>query len=110
MTSLKCRDVKLRTRIESNARGRKIEVQNVKWLQESPNSLGVLESSKKQRTCLCSYVGCEICFLTVTWYRSGGYRKRLLKLCILLCFSPKTLKEYFRLRHHLHHRQGIVNG
>lgn len=39
MTSLKCRDVNLiPTRIESNARARKIEVQNVKWFQESPNS------------------------------------------------------------------------
>lgn len=47
MTSLECRDVKSRTRTESNARARKIEVQNTKWLQESPNSLGVLERLKK---------------------------------------------------------------
>lgn len=110
MTSLKCRYVKLRTRIESNARVPKIEVQNMNWLQELPNSLGVLERLKKQQTCLCSYVGFEICFLTVTWYRSRGYRKRLLKLCILLCFLSKRLKGYFRLRHHLLHRQGFVNA
>lgn len=84
MTSLECRDVKSRTRIESNARARKIEVHNTKWLQESPNSLGVLERLKKQQICLCSYVGWEICFLTVTWYRSRGYRKRLLKLRIYI--------------------------
>lgn len=71
MTSLKCRDVNLNpTRIEFNARARKIEVQNVKWFQESPNSRS-FGKIKKQQTCLCSYVGGEICFLPVTWYRSG---------------------------------------
>ena len=80
-------NVKLRTRIESNARAPKIEVQNMNWLQELPNSLGVLERLKKQQTCLCSYVGCEICFLTVTWYRSRGYRKRLLYFVYVFCFA-----------------------